>query len=535
MSNRFAFEITAVDRYTKVFRDLNNKASKAMRPLTSAQRSIASLGREMHLPAVAKGMERITRSSLNIASSMGALSPQMQAAFGAGVAGSIGGVAASIAALGVRSMNTGNEISRTAQALSMATGTLQSYRGAARLVGIETEAATAGFLALQNALYGATFGTNREAELVFHKLGVTIKKNRDGTIDTAAAFDDLARAISKIQDPHTQAAAADALGIGALLPLLREGEAGLARLKAMIERVNGVIGKDSVEEGRKYTEQLNLMKISWEALATVLGAKAFPAISRTMEALTDLSRARDGGKDFAARIGEGLWEWAKPGKDRSVTKLWTAMFGESEPGSVHLKPEDRARAARISTGRVSSGAGSGPTSFRDPAYDVLDADVEKRLGLPSGLLSGIRKNGERSNADQVSSAGARTVYQVTPSTRDLALKKWGIDAYSGAAQASEVAGHLLKDSLDRNGGDVSAAIGEYHGGTDRRNWGPINAAYRERVGGPLGAGDTGAAPQSIRVEVAFANAPPGLQVRARTDTGSSVPIRVSTAMGGVTP
>ncbi|WP_260598856.1 hypothetical protein [Sphingomonas endolithica] len=87
---------------------------------------------------------------------------------------------------------------------------------------------------------------------------------------------------------------------------------------------------------------------------------------------------------------------------------------------------------------------AGGTSFRDPLYDVLDRDVEQQLKLPAGLLSGIRTRGERSNADQVSSAGARSVYQIIPSTRAAVLKKYGVDAYASPQNAALAAGYILK-------------------------------------------------------------------------------------------
>lgn len=122
-------------------------------------------------------------------------------------------------------------------------------------------------------------------------------------------------------------------------------------------------------------------------------------------------------------------------------------------------------------------------SYKDPTYDALDAQVSKELGLPSGLLSGIRLRGERSNADQVSSAGARSVYQITPTTRDLFLKKYGVDAYKSPADAAKVAGLHLKESLQRNKGDSAAAVREYIGGTNPANYGPVTSAYVQRVQG----------------------------------------------------
>lgn len=120
-------------------------------------------------------------------------------------------------------------------------------------------------------------------------------------------------------------------------------------------------------------------------------------------------------------------------------------------------------------------------SYKDPYWSGLSAKTEKLLKLPAGLLQNIVMHGEKSNADQVSSAGARTVYQITPTTRNLVLKKYGVDAYSSDNNASMAAGLLLKESLQRNKGNIEAAVGEYHGGTDRKNWGRQNEAYRKRV------------------------------------------------------
>lgn len=126
-----------------------------------------------------------------------------------------------------------------------------------------------------------------------------------------------------------------------------------------------------------------------------------------------------------------------------------------------------------------------PESFRDPQYAALDQATEQSLGLPDGLLSSIRLNGERSNASAVSSAGARTPYQITPATRQLALDKWGVDPYLSPQNASDVAGRLLAESLQRNQGNTGAAVGEYIGGTDRSNWGKQTSAYVQRVLGAL--------------------------------------------------
>ena len=122
-----------------------------------------------------------------------------------------------------------------------------------------------------------------------------------------------------------------------------------------------------------------------------------------------------------------------------------------------------------------------PNRYDDPFWVNLAANTEQKLGLPDGLLVSVLTQGEKTNADRVSSAGARTPFQIIPETRQGAIKQYGIDPYLNPENAAEVAGRLLKDSLSRNAGDIEQAIGEYHGGLDRKQWGKINEAYRQRV------------------------------------------------------
>lgn len=132
---------------------------------------------------------------------------------------------------------------------------------------------------------------------------------------------------------------------------------------------------------------------------------------------------------------------------------------------------------------MDAGETTDTVSYKSPYYKQLDDAVTQKHGLPAGLLPAIRVRGERSNADQVSDAGAKTVYQIIPATRDSALKKWGIDAYLSPENAAEVAARLLKDSLARNNGMAPLAVAEYIGGTDPKNWGPNTRDYVKRVTG----------------------------------------------------
>jgi hypothetical protein len=134
-------------------------------------------------------------------------------------------------------------------------------------------------------------------------------------------------------------------------------------------------------------------------------------------------------------------------------------------------------------------------------YDGIEANLEKKYGLPSGGMRAIRTKGERSNADQVSSAAAQSVYQIIPETRAAFKKKYGVDAYASKEAAAEVAALHLRDSM-RRGNNWSGAVSEYIGGTDRRNHGAQTRAYTSRVTGkaPVGGAPAPSGPPGIRLE-----------------------------------
>lgn len=103
-----------------------------------------------------------------------------------------------------------------------------------------------------------------------------------------------------------------------------------------------------------------------------------------------------------------------------------------------------------------------PRKYDDPYWVQLADAAGAKAGLPQGLLTAILLHGERSNNDQVSSAQARTPFQIIPATRRAFLDKYGIDAYLNPQNAATVGALHLKESMDRNDGDPVVAIAEYN-------------------------------------------------------------------------
>lgn len=121
-----------------------------------------------------------------------------------------------------------------------------------------------------------------------------------------------------------------------------------------------------------------------------------------------------------------------------------------------------------------------PVSYKDPVYAAADQAASDAAGIPPNLLQSVRLAGEKSNADQVSSAGATTPYQITPATRALIIKKYDIDPYASPEAAALGAAYLLKEGMQRTG-SAAGAVTQYIGGTDPSNWGGQTRAYTNRV------------------------------------------------------
>jgi hypothetical protein len=131
-------------------------------------------------------------------------------------------------------------------------------------------------------------------------------------------------------------------------------------------------------------------------------------------------------------------------------------------------------------------------------YDFAEQQAAAKVGIPVELLQAVRLAGERTDADRVSSAGARTPYQFTPQTRKLFMNKYKVDPWSTPINAATAAAYHLKESLDK-GLSNEDALREYHGGPDRKKWGKVNDAYASRtmafLGGAPASGAGGAGVQ----------------------------------------
>ncbi|VTU38227.1 Transglycosylase SLT domain protein [Variovorax sp. PBS-H4] len=203
-------------------------------------------------------------------------------------------------------------------------------------------------------------------------------------------------------------------------------------------------------------------------------------------------------------MADGTWDTNNP----NAKELLTRQAVANSKISAALKPfmKDESTGADPfglkkpqgtnagANGGQGAGAGRGtvPNSYKDPVWDGAEVQASKKTGVPTEVMRIIRTVGERSNGDQVSPKGAKGVYQFMPATRDLFLKKYGVDAYSEDPEEQALAAaYHLKESYDRTGSWDKAMAGFNGGPTAERgtNGTKENRDYSKRTSMALAATD----------------------------------------------
>ncbi|MGN6518662.1 MAG: hypothetical protein ACTHK2_04470 [Dokdonella sp.] len=343
---RFEVQVVALDKFTKTFRNLNDQASRAARPLVNTHRQVAMLAKEMHLDTMAKGMGKVSSAALTmtrtIGLSLGPLESALGLAGGVGIVGALGAAAVGVAKLGVNFAASGFEIVRTSQAVGVSTKFLQRMRGAAKLAGVEVGAVDDTIRGLGDTLQNARFGRDPTAYAVLNRLGIGIPM-KNGQVDQEAALEGVERALARISDPHVRDALADALHIPReALPLLLQGADAVKALGDRAEKLGLEQGPDSLKWSVDFTNSLNRMKAAIEGVGNQIGASLGPAATSTFDrfakVLEDSKKDRLGSALKGAGSFAFLWpnlvaDWFSGSNRTSAQSVGGAIGGRLHAGA----------------------------------------------------------------------------------------------------------------------------------------------------------------------------------------------------------
>ncbi|NMY09037.1 hypothetical protein HBO38_11390 [Pseudomonas veronii] len=298
MANTFTITINAVDKASATVRKVNDSVSRMTRPFEEVGKSFKSLGRELGFERIGKNLTNIGREAGGAARSISNIVAPMAAITGIG---SVAGVAA----LAVNWAKLGRSIDNSAHGIGISAGQLQTFQGAAKMVGIDTELATGSLNSLATTMQDAQWGRNQGALLMLNKLGIGLKKAKDGSWDVVGEYKAIANAIASQKSPQVQALIANNLGLGGMLPFLREGAAGIERYEATVKRLGYVMSDDAVQRGKEFSQSLAGLDIVIDGTKNSIGDKLIPVMKPLVDQFTNwLAVNRD-------LIASDIGEWAK--------------------------------------------------------------------------------------------------------------------------------------------------------------------------------------------------------------------------------
>jgi hypothetical protein len=271
VANSFTITINAVDKATATVRKVNDAIGRLTRPFEDVGKSFKSLGRELGFEKIGKNLGNIGREAGSAARSIGSIVAPMAAITGLG---SVAGVAA----LANNWAHLGRSIDNSARGIGISAGQLQSAQGAAKMLGIDASTTTASLDGLAITMQDAQWGRNQGALLMFNKLGIGLKKTKDGANDVIGEYKAVANAIAKETNPQVQALIANSVGLGAMLPFLREGAAGIEQYEGMVKRLGYVMGDDAVKRGKDFSKSLAGLGIAVDGVKNSIGDALIPAM-----------------------------------------------------------------------------------------------------------------------------------------------------------------------------------------------------------------------------------------------------------------
>ncbi|SEJ21704.1 Transglycosylase SLT domain-containing protein [Azotobacter beijerinckii] len=298
MANSFTITISAVDKATATVRKVNDAISRLTRPFGDVGKSFKGLGRELGFDNIGRDLRNIGREAGGAARGIASIVAPMAAITGIG---SVAGVAA----LADNWAKLGRSIDNSAAGIGISSGQLQSFQGAARLAGISSETMTGSLDALATTMQNAKWGRDQGALLLFSKLRVNMDRTVEGSNDVVGAFRSIADAIGKETNPQVQALIANRLGLGAMLPFLRQGSAGIDEYQTTVKRLGYVMSDEAVQRSKAFAMSLAGLEIAIDGTKNAIGDALIPAIKPLADQFTNwiaLNREL-----IAINVGE----WAK--------------------------------------------------------------------------------------------------------------------------------------------------------------------------------------------------------------------------------
>lgn len=186
-------------------------------------------------------------------------------------------------------IDLGDELDKASQRLGVGRQALQEWRYIADRSGVATEQLDTAFMTLNRNATAAARGGG-EAVQAFRQLHVQLREGDGQMRDTSAVFEETMAALAGVSSEMERAAIASRIfgESGArLLPIVNEGEEGLAQLRARFRELGGGFSDDVIDGAAGAQDALTDFRLAMMGLKGVLAASVLPAVTRFVTMIAD--------------------------------------------------------------------------------------------------------------------------------------------------------------------------------------------------------------------------------------------------------
>ncbi|MBV2180887.1 MAG: hypothetical protein KUL86_06580 [Castellaniella sp.] len=279
MATDLTYRISVIDDATKKASAIQERLAKIANPLAKLTRGLVDTGRRgtVAISRVEVGLRTIAHTAREASDRIASIVPGLAAVTGMLGAAGVGTIATSWA-------NFGFTLQQTSRQLGMSAQSLQAWHYAAKRAGVTAAAFDQSMVSSQDVIRGAAFGANPQAMMLMNRLGVGISHTKSGDIDYQKTQHDLLGALARIRNPAGQRTAADALGMGSLLPMIQRGTFSADRQRALVDGY--APSAAAIERARVFHDRLVDVGASVSVLSNTIGDKLLPVLQPMIEGFT---------------------------------------------------------------------------------------------------------------------------------------------------------------------------------------------------------------------------------------------------------
>lgn len=321
------------------------------------------------LDAAGRGIEKVKNETAGAGKSL--------TGFVDGLRGAIAGVAAgAFVALTDSIKDQAAALKDTSEQTGLATDELQAWTLAANLGGASAQDFVAGLRKVSKELATGVDESGQQSKL-FERLGIDTKDAEGNVRDLSAVLPEIAEKFAGLKSGAERSALAQQIFGKAgskLVPILAQGAAGVAALRALFEELGGGFSQEAIDRADEYDDALIKLNFSFFGLKSLLATQVFPWLAKTVGELTKASvsagkwlkettAVSSGVKILAAILGGTLLKALAPfllpglkflaiflavddligflqGKDSVIGKILNGWFGDGTATTVRLWVND---------------------------------------------------------------------------------------------------------------------------------------------------------------------------------------------------